>query len=117
MADKLYREEEHPIRHVSDHSAHEKGSSTYINWIYVAVMAFSFIFYGLLLFFVIGDKGSPVWDYAVVEDVPGESVYSTNTGPSPSGLIPSPRQYERVIRQHVMERPPVEQLQEERAKR
>jgi hypothetical protein len=116
MADEVYTEKEHPIRHVSDHSAHEKGSSTYINWLYVAGMAFSFIFYGLLLYFTIGDKGSPVWDYAAVEDVPGESVYSTNTGPKASGLIPSPRQYERVIRQHVMERPAVEQLQEERAK-
>lgn len=54
----------------------------------VLVMAISFLIWGFLLFYTIGDKGTPPWDFNVVRDIPGESVHSTN--PSLSGKISEP---------------------------
>ncbi len=31
---------------------------------------------GLLSFYVVGDLGQPDWDFGVVKDIPGESVYA-----------------------------------------
>ncbi len=47
-------------------------------YIIVCAIAVLFVLYGFLAFFVIGDKGPPDWDYGSVEDVPGQSVYSTH---------------------------------------
>jgi hypothetical protein len=50
----------------------------------VAVIAICFFLWGLLVFFSVGDKGSPDWDFGVVQDVPGESPYATQfTQPRP----------------------------------
>ena len=46
-------------------------------WLIVCAMAILFILYGFLAFFVIGDKGSPTWDYGSLPDVPAQSEYST----------------------------------------
>lgn len=47
-------------------------------WFYVCGLALFFMLYGLMMFFLIGDKGPPGWDFGVIQDIPGESVYSTN---------------------------------------
>ncbi len=47
------------------------------SWIIVVSIAVLFLIWGLLVFFVVGDKGPPVWDFSVVEDIPGQSPYST----------------------------------------
>ena len=47
-------------------------------WFIVIAMTFLFVLWGLLIFFAVGDKGPPPWDFGVIQDVPGESPYSTD---------------------------------------
>jgi hypothetical protein len=47
-------------------------------WLIVSGLAFLFLIYGLFMFFAVGDKGPPGWDFGAREDTPGQSVYSTN---------------------------------------
>jgi hypothetical protein len=44
----------------------------------VFTLAVFFLLWGFLLFYTIGDKGPPSWNFGVVQDIPGESVYSTH---------------------------------------
>jgi hypothetical protein len=66
-------------------------------WLIVCAMAILFTLYGFLAFFIVGDKGSPDWDYGSLPDVPAQSEYSTYpySGGAP---VPEP--------QHVSKRPP-----------
>ena len=54
----------------------EDGKSLKL-WIRVSGLSLAFLLYGLVMFLVVGDKGPPGWDFGVVEDTPGKSVYST----------------------------------------
>ena len=54
-----------------------KRKGTLRSWIIVMTIAVLFFIWGLFIFFAVGDKGPPVWDFSVVEDIPGESPYST----------------------------------------
>jgi hypothetical protein len=63
----------------------------------VFTLAGFFLLWGFLLFYTIGDKGPPPWDFGVVPDIPGESVYSTH--PAMSGKISEPEP------QHVSQMP------------
>jgi hypothetical protein len=45
--------------------------------IFGTAVALLFLFWGLFIFFTVGDKGLPSWDFGVVEDIPGQSAYST----------------------------------------
>lgn len=47
------------------------------SWLVPFAIAAIFLIWGLLIFFLVGDKGPPVWDFGVVEDIPGQSPYST----------------------------------------
>ena len=69
--------------------------STIGSLIIVMAIALSFLVWGLLIFFSVGDKGSPPWDFGIVQDIPGESAYSTHPPGSPE---PDP--------QHVSDKPP-----------
>ena len=42
-------------------------------------LAAGFLVWGLFVFIAVGDKGPPTWDYGSVPDVPGLSVYSTDS--------------------------------------
>ena len=55
----------------------EKTGGTFRSWIIVIAIGVVFIVWGLFIFFTIGDKGPPPWDFGVIRDVPGESPYST----------------------------------------
>lgn len=68
-------------------------------WVYVCGLALLFLIYGLFMFYMIGDKGPPGWDFGTVEDVPGQSIYSTH--PGTPGTIPEPEP------QHISGRPPL----------
>lgn len=46
-------------------------------WLIVVGMAILFLCWGFLIFFLVGDKGPPPWDFGVVRDVPGEGLHST----------------------------------------
>jgi hypothetical protein len=60
-------------------------------------IAVLFVCWGLFVFFTVGDKGSPPWDFGVVKDIPGESPYSTQRFVPGKSPAPSP--------QHVAEKP------------
>jgi hypothetical protein len=65
-------------------------------WLFVCGLALGFFLYGLFMFASIGDRGPPAWDFNIVEDTPGKSVYSTF--PEPGGARePEP--------QHIAGRP------------
>ena len=46
-------------------------------WIIVVSLAVLFMLWGIFIYFSVGDKGPPPWDFGVIRDVPGESPYST----------------------------------------
>jgi hypothetical protein len=48
-----------------------------ISWLVPLAIAAVFLIWGLAIFFLVGDKGPPAWDFGVVEDIPGQSPYST----------------------------------------
>jgi hypothetical protein len=51
--------------------------ATIKDWVIPIAIAIVFLFWGLLIYFLVGDKGPAPWDFGVVEDIPGQSPYST----------------------------------------
>ena len=66
-------------------------------WLVVVSLALAFLLYGIFMFVMVGDKGPPDWDFNIIEDIPGKSVYSTS--PEPGGNAGQPEG------QHVSGRP------------
>ena len=58
-------------------TSEQKEKTNRVGWIIVFGMALLFILWGLFIFFAVGDKGPPSWDFGVIKDIPGESSYST----------------------------------------
>jgi hypothetical protein len=52
-------------------------------WLFVLGLAAWLLLYGIFVFMAVGDKGPPDWDFGVIPDTPGQSVYSTS--PEPGG--------------------------------
>jgi hypothetical protein len=73
------------------------GKSAVRSWLFIFVLAASFLAWGFLLFYTIGDKGPPPWDFGIVRDIPGESVFSTHQ--------PLPGKVSDPDPQHVSGRP------------
>ena len=55
----------------------QEKKTTLRSWMIIIAMVFVFLLWGLFIFFAVGDKGPPPWNFGVVEDVPGQSPYST----------------------------------------
>jgi len=70
-------------------------------WSIVWAIAAGFLAWGLLIYFVIGDKGPPDWDFSIIPDIPGQSVYFTYSPTRPHGFVPGPEPA-LVEPQHVM---------------
>jgi hypothetical protein len=81
------------------HSEDEK--SPLATWSILTGIAVGFLLWGLLVFYVIGEKGPPEWDFSVIPDIPGESTYSTHNPARPHGRVPGPEPMP-VEPQHVM---------------
>lgn len=77
----------------------EEGGKNFKAWFIVCTLAILLLIYGVFMYFVVGDKGPPPWDFGTVEDVPGQSVYSTQ--PTVGGTAPAPEP------QHVSQKPPL----------
>jgi hypothetical protein len=60
-------------RSVLDQEEKKNGRS----WLVPCAIAALFLIWGLAIFFLVGDKGPPAWDFGAVEDIPGQSPYST----------------------------------------
>ena len=74
----------------ADKNAKPDGS-TKRSLVFIFVLAASFLAWGFLLFHTIGDKGPPPWDFGIVRDIPGESVFSTHPSFSGKAAEPDPQ--------------------------
>jgi hypothetical protein len=82
----------------------DNGKATLRDWAVVLGVALAFLLWGLLVYSTVGDKGPPGWDFGVVEDIPGQSPYSTHPAKQLPVLMRSPEATgEGVSKQHVME--------------
>lgn len=45
-------------------------------WTFIFLMVMFILLKGFFVYFLVGDKGQPGWDYRPVPDVPGESPYA-----------------------------------------
>ncbi len=80
-------------------AAEEVGNQV-TTWSIIGGIAVGFLCWGLLIYYVIGDKGPPNWDFSVIQDIPGESTYSTMNPERPHGFAPG---LMNVDPQHVMD--------------
>jgi hypothetical protein len=64
-------------------------------------IALLFFLWGLFVFFTVGDKGPPPWNFGVVEDIPGGSPYSTGAPKIFAGPELRLKTGEKVEKQHV----------------
>ena len=78
----------------------EEEFSSVKTWSIIGAIAAGFLAWGLLIYFVIGDKGPPDWDFSVIPDIPGESTYSSYNPESLHGLVPGPESTP-VTPQHI----------------
>jgi len=92
----------------------EEEQSAVKTWSIIGAIAAGFLAWGLLIYFVIGDKGPPDWDFSVIPDIPGQSTYSSYNPIKPHGLVPGPESTP-VEPQHVSG--PVSKMQEMEAPR
>lgn len=79
------------------------SSSVSMSIILFAVLVY--VAWGLLVFYTVGNKWPPPWSFGQVQDLPGASVYSTETGRGPLGA--GPRRLEPPVpqSQHVGGKP------------
>ncbi len=86
--------------------AHDEGGNLK-SWAIISGLTVAVFLWGFLIFFTVGDKGLPPWDYTILPDVPGKSVYSTEGARNYSGEVPKAGQKAggMVLQQHVRERP------------
>lgn len=84
----------------------DESRSSLRSWLILLGTAVAFLAWGSVLYFGVGDKGPPQWDYSVIPDIPGQSPYSTSADKIYSGMVPRPRTGTAdgsVPEQHVME--------------
>jgi len=85
---------------MNNRSAHVSERTDLRSWVIVIGIALSFFLWGLFIYFSVGVKWPPNWNFGAVPDIPGESPYS-NYGPQEipgKGWVVPP--------QHVMEGEP-----------
>ncbi len=68
-------------------TVHETFKADRRSWLIVLSIAASFLLWGLFVFKSVGDKGQPGWNFGIVEDIPGQSTYSTHR-PNPIFTTP-----------------------------
>jgi hypothetical protein len=84
----------------------DHGGTALRSWLVVLGIALAFLTWGLIVYFTVGDKGPPGWDFGVVQDIPGQSPYSTHQTKRLPNLGPLPESAAKgVVPQHVMEPP------------
>jgi hypothetical protein len=54
---------------------HRKEASVAL-WLVIWLLMLGILLQGHFAFKVVGDVGSPTWDYGIVQDVPGQSPYA-----------------------------------------
>lgn len=87
---------------VGDSDLDEKKESTLLSIGVVLALAVGFFLWGFFIFFAVGDKGPPSWSFGVVEDIPGESSFSTHSHKQFPSIHPQPAQSNLLERQHIV---------------
>ena len=84
-------------------AAPEKGRLH--DWLIVVTLAGGFFLWGIFIFYAVGVKWPPAWNFGVIPDVPGLSEFST-AGQRPLPTVASPFLHEQaeLTPQHVMSR-------------
>lgn len=86
------------VKTVSDESLRD--------WLIPLVLALGFLLWGLLIYFTVGVKWPPVWNFGAVPDVPGLSEYSSGgRNPLPTVASPYLHQGAELTPQHVRAAP------------
>jgi hypothetical protein len=81
----------------------DHGGTALRSWLVVLGIALAFLTWGLIVYYAVGDKGSPGWDFGVIQDIPGQSPYSTHQTKRLPNLAPLPESAAKgVAPQHVM---------------
>jgi hypothetical protein len=78
----------------------EKKESFSKSWIVVVSIALFFFLWGLFIFFTVGVGLPPAWNYGVVPDVPGQSVYSVQGAEERAGT--AILKGKKIHKQHIM---------------
>jgi hypothetical protein len=86
----------------------DETRSRFRSWVILVATAVGFLIWGSRLYYGVGDKGPPQWDYSVIPDIPGQSPYSTRSEKGYSGLVPRSQTGGgtadgNISEQHVME--------------
>jgi hypothetical protein len=86
---------------------HRESSKETLRSLSIALaMAVFFFAWGLMIFLTVGEKGPPSWDFGIIQDIPGESPYSTHKIKEVADLTPLPVPSKiSVDKQHVDEPP------------
>jgi hypothetical protein len=63
---------------MNDVMTNSAGGRNLNPWLAVLALAAVFLLWGLFIFFKVGVKWPPSWDFGAIPDVPGQSVYSTH---------------------------------------
>ena len=71
-------------------------------------MAVFFCCWGLMIFFSVGEKGPPSWDFGAIQDIPGQSPYSTHQIKEVADLTPLPVETRVVVEPQHFDEPPRE---------
>jgi hypothetical protein len=79
--------------------------SSYVSLSIILFLALTFVAWGLLVFYTVGTRWPPPWHFGEVQDLPGASVYSTETGKRFLGAGPRRLQDVPPQPQHVQEKP------------
>jgi hypothetical protein len=74
----------------------------------VTAMAIFFFCWGLTIFYTVGEKGPPSWDFGTVQDIPGQSPYSTHSIKEVADLTPLPVETRVVVDPQHVDEPPGE---------
>lgn len=80
----------------------QKKESSFQTWMAALIVTVIFLAWGLFIFFTVGVKWPPAWDFGAMPDVPGLSVYSTHPPKkSPTGGTSPLLQGGELAPQHV----------------
>ena len=79
------------------------SSSVSMSIILFGVLAY--VAWGLLVFYTVGNKWPPPWSFGQMQDLPGASVYSSETGKGRLGVGPRLLETPLPQPQHVREKP------------
>lgn len=78
--------------------------SAAFSWAVVTALSLGVLLWGLFIFWTVREPPPPSWDFGAVQDIPGQSPYSTWTPRSKAfpGTVPHPEAAgRRVDQQHV----------------